>query len=776
MDSRVRILHVDDDPDFAELTATFLEREDDRFVVETETAADDGLDRLTDSDFDCVVSDYDMPRMDGIEFLKRVREAHPDFPFVLFTGKGSEEVASDAISAGVTDYLQKPGGTEQYELLAHRVRNAVEQYRTAQRAATLDRVRTLVADVSGALVGASSREEMETRVCEIISDADPYRFAWIGEVDDETDRVNPRASVGVQEGYLDEITVTADDRSTGRGPAGRAISERRVAVSQNVQSDPKFEPWREAALERGFRAVAGVPLVRDDTVYGVLVVYADRPHAFDDTEEELLEELGENISRALHAAATRTELERTNTLVSTLLDVLPVGILAEDTDRNVLAVNRRLLDLFGVPGTPGDVVGHDCRQFAEQVSGMFTEPERFVDRIDELVTEREQVRNETLELADDRTFERTHEPIELPEGDGHLWVYRNVTDRVERKRDRQRRTEELEELTTRLETQYRYLFEEAPLMAVVTREEGGVPVIEDCDRLFLETLGYDREAVVGEELAAFYTADSTAELLGGGYDRALDGEFRRENRELIAADGEIVETVLRAVPRADTPDGVDGTLALYIDTTEREQLKRERDRLEAFTDIVSHDLRNPLSVAEGRLELARVECESEHLDAIERAHGRMKTLIENLLALARSGGQIDETEPIDLAVAARRSWKNVGADEADLTVETSRTIEADPSRLDQLLENLFRNAIEHGGSSVTLGGLDNAFYVADDGPGIPASDRDSVFESGYSTTEDGTGIGLAIVERIARGHGWRVRVTGSDDGGACFKIAGASPE
>lgn len=103
----IRILHVDDEPDFAEMTATFLEREDDRFDVEIATSPNEGLNHLKLESFDCIVSDYNMPTRDGIEFLKDVRDDHPDLPFILYTGKGSEEIASDAISAGVTDYLQK---------------------------------------------------------------------------------------------------------------------------------------------------------------------------------------------------------------------------------------------------------------------------------------------------------------------------------------------------------------------------------------------------------------------------------------------------------------------------------------------------------------------------------------------------------------------------------------------------------------------------------------------------------------------------------------------
>lgn len=125
-----RILHVDDEPDFGELVKAFLEREDEAFEVITEACVEDGLNRLGENRIDCVVSDYEMPEADGLAFLKTVQESHPETPFILFTGKGSEEIASTAISRGVTDYLQKAGGREQYEVLANRIRNSVGRHRT----------------------------------------------------------------------------------------------------------------------------------------------------------------------------------------------------------------------------------------------------------------------------------------------------------------------------------------------------------------------------------------------------------------------------------------------------------------------------------------------------------------------------------------------------------------------------------------------------------------------------------------------------------------------
>lgn len=206
----------------------------------------------------------------------------------------------------------------------------------------------------------------------------------------------------------------------------------------------------------------------------------------------------------------------------------------------------------------------------------------------------------------------------------------------------------------------------------------------------------------------------------------------------------------------------------------RQEIQQERDRLDEFAGIVSHDLRNPLTVASTRLTLAQDECESEHLDGVAQSVDRMEELIDDLLTLARDGQTAQETESLELDRIVRRCWATVETGAATCEVTVDQAITADESRLRQLLENLIRNAIEHGGEDVTVRvcELSDGFYIEDTGTGIPEEIRDSVFETGYSTTHEGTGFGLSIVEEIADAHGWEITATAAADGGARFEITG----
>lgn len=207
----------------------------------------------------------------------------------------------------------------------------------------------------------------------------------------------------------------------------------------------------------------------------------------------------------------------------------------------------------------------------------------------------------------------------------------------------------------------------------------------------------------------------------------------------------------------------------------RVALRRQAEQLEQFSAVVSHDLRNPLNVLSGYLSLSEDEISPARYDAMSGAVDRMETLIDDLLMLARRGKAIGDTEPVPIEAIAEDAWQSVRAPDATLTIadEVGR-VEADPSRLRQAFENLFRNAIDHGGRDVEIEigpiateGDSGGLYVADDGPGIPVELVNTVFDSGVSSA-DSSGIGLAIVDRIVEAHEWDIEARNDD--GAVFEL------
>ncbi|MUV88648.1 PAS domain-containing protein [Halapricum sp. CBA1109] len=286
------------------------------------------------------------------------------------------------------------------------------------------------------------------------------------------------------------------------------------------------------------------------------------------------------------------------------------------------------------------------------------------------------------------------------------------------------------------------------------------------------------------------------------YGMAADEFFVEADRPVVAAavaelfdEGETVVEV-----RAETTEGrrrlqltgrrltdddgaILGFAGIGRDVTEaraaEQRLERQNERLDEFVGVVSHDLRSPLGVLDGALALAEETGDPAAFERARHAAERMEALIDDLLALARKGEWVENVRPVALDTLARSCWTALDTEDGRLVVDTDRAIMADANRLYQLFENLYRNAVVHGRGedrplTVTVGTVDDGFFVADTGPGIPDSARTRVFETGYTTDDAGTGFGLTIVDQIAKAHGWEVSVTDPAGGGARFASAASS--
>ncbi|WP_436910517.1 ATP-binding protein [Halosimplex marinum] len=324
------------------------------------------------------------------------------------------------------------------------------------------------------------------------------------------------------------------------------------------------------------------------------------------------------------------------------------------------------------------------------------------------------------------------------------------------------------------------LFADTPDPVIEYEFADGEPVVESVNPAFVETFGYDPAVAVGEPLNDLVVPEGKEDEAASLDERVRAGDRLHVEIERETTDG-TREFLFRNVP-VEADDRAVG-YAVYVDITDQKErerrLREQNDRLNEFASVIGHDLRNPMGAVRHRMEMARQTGEDRYLDDALDALDRMDELLGDLLRMARQGEELGETEPVSLAEVARTAWDHIATGESSLVVDDDPTVVADRGRLTQLLENLFINAVKHGvdgdGESVevTVGtDGDGTVYVADDGCGIPASERANVFDSGFSTAVDGTGYGLAIVRQVARAHDWEAAVTESAEGGARFEFRG----
>ncbi|WP_207591221.1 bacterio-opsin activator domain-containing protein [Halomontanus rarus] len=282
-----------------------------------ETRLEDGLEYLeaNGDEISVILLDLNLPDSAGIETVTTVVETVDETPIVVLTGVRDGDAGVQAIQRGAQDYLVKDDVTS--SLLIRTIHHAIERHRQELERArrreqleALNQLNRIGQDITHAVITTSTREELEQQVCKRLVKSDAYRFAWIGAVSRGGQEVTPRASAGVDEGYLDEVTITVDDSETAQGPAGKAIQSREVHAMQNIQSDPEFEPWREQAIERGYQSSVAIPIVYEELIYGVINIYSTSPRAFTTPETDILGRLGDVVGHAI------TALERKDALVS----------------------------------------------------------------------------------------------------------------------------------------------------------------------------------------------------------------------------------------------------------------------------------------------------------------------------------------------------------------------------------------------------------------------------------------------------------------------------
>jgi PAS domain S-box-containing protein len=327
---------------------------------------------------------------------------------------------------------------------------------------------------------------------------------------------------------------------------------------------------------------------------------------------------------------------------------------------------------------------------------------------------------------------------------------------------------EIEEKLKEERDRFAALFKTIPDPTAYIEAENDRAIVRSVNPAFEKVFGYSEDEVKGEPL-----------------DKYIVPEDKRDQSKKINREAQRGKKISREVKRKTKNGEKDFLLrsagsekgyAIYTDITDQKQREREinrqKERLEKFASVLSHDIRNPLNIAQGYVEIAREsECE-EGLDEIDSAHQRIENIVESMLEMARKGQTVTETEEVTLKSCVSEAWSMVSSKDADLKIEDDIEFRADRSRFLRILENMLRNAVEHGDTPVTIkiGALENnGFYIENSGEPIPDENKEEVFEYGFSG-EGGTGFGLAIVKSIVDAHGWSINVSDSDLGGPRFEI------
>ncbi|MFB6211547.1 MAG: PAS domain S-box protein [Halobacteriales archaeon] len=561
------------------------------------------------------------------------------------------------------------------------------------------------------------------------------------------------------------------------------------APAEGWQGDPAYE-------QSGLSCYLGGKLIVNDELYGT-VCFADteaRDRPFSESEKAFAELLVQWLGYELERNQYENSLQELTDDLTTVLDASPLAIVQLDADKTIERWNATAESFFGIPAA--EAIGA-----YESVIPQALQPE--FDSLFDRVMDGHLV--EGYEFESERragtVFSIDAAPIPGPAGDpnGVVAVFMDVTEQ----RRRRNQIDALREAAQRLVGAHS--IEEVGTIAVETTKDAlGFPVCamwrydHPTDSLRPVTQTTEAVELVGETPVF----ERNEGLAWSAFDTGRVQRYEDVHREADIYDpaspisSEVIAPIgeyglfIASSPETAAFDDTDvqlvETLASTLeDTLERiageqqlreneRELRRQNEQLDEFASVVAHDIRGPLTAARGYFELALETQDDAHFERVERAHARMERLIDDLLTLARQGKSIAEREPIDLVEVAREAWPHVRSD-ATLELEDGLPdVEGDPSRLEEVFSNLFRNAVEHAGADVTVsvGPLsdDPGFYIADDGPGIPQEKLPHLFDFGYTTSATGTGLGLAISEEIVEAHGWTMTAMNGPDGGARFEI------
>jgi len=471
-----------------------------------------------------------------------------------------------------------------------------------------------------------------------------------------------------------------------------------------------------------------------------------------------------------------TEIKLSQTRLSNLISTLQAGVLLEDENRKMVLVNQTFCDLFSIPAPPESLIGVDCSGSAEQSKVAFKNEQGFVDRIGEILANREQVLNDELLLKDGRVFERDYIPIYVENRySGHLWNYRDVT--IQRN-----------QVTAikRSEEKYRSIIENMNLgLLEVDKDE----MILYANQSFCKMSGFELNEILNNSASKLFVRGENAEMMQEKNTMRISGvsdayEIATKNKR-----GEAKWWLVSGAPLSDEFGNPTGSVGIHLDITSQKEIERELVEAkyqaeqsskvkEVFLANMSHEIRTPMN---GIIGMARQLSKSDldekqtfHLGVIRSAADNLMIILNDILDLSKiEAGKLNiENVSFNLESCLINACDVIlpKAEEKGLALEIevdpniAPTLFGDPFRMKQVLFNLVGNAIkftEKGSIKISTKLISNRgqaqiiqIIVEDTGIGIDQEYLANIFDKfsqeDRSTARKfgGTGLGMNISKQL----------------------------
>jgi len=728
----IRVLHVDDDAAFLKLAKRLLLAEGS-FQVETASSVQEALERMEEGEFDVVVSDYKMPEKDGLAFLKELRENGENIPFIIFTGRGREEIAKKALNLGADQYLNKTGDPEIACCeLAHGITKAVK-IREAEEALrdSEEKFRAISESAGFATISidAEGRIVFWNRVAETI-----FGYSANEMIGKPMTVIMPERC---KDSYLRKLAGWLSSQPPALGKTFEMAGLRKDGNEFPLEAS--FSMWK-------MKGKTFLTIVTRDI-----------------TEQK---QAWEALKHA------EEEAKSTLSLLSATLESTADGILVVNTEGKIATFNRKFAEMWRIPNEI--VAPRGGNQTLAFVLDQLKEPKKFLARVRELLAQPDAEGYDLLELKEGRVFERYSRPQRIGGTvAGRVWSFRDVTE--DKKAEKEIRENK---------QKFEGLFVGNPEAAVYLSQDFH---ILDMNPRFFELFGYPLEEIRGRHINEVVVPEERIEE-GEMLDQRAAKAYVYFDTLRKRKDGVLIPVSVSAAPIIVEGRPV-GHVAMYKDISElkrteaaikemMQKLVTMNEKLRVVGSLTRHDVRNKLSVVTGNIFLTkrRVPDNSEVLDYLHDIDSACQQILE-IFDFAHSYEMLgdEELKNVDVEVTVEKAV-SLFSDLKGVKVSNEcqgLTVLAD-SLLARLFYNLIDNSLKYGEKITQIrvyydGSGDGQLKLIyqDDGSGIPFGEKRKLFREGYGK---GTGYGLYLIKKMMEVYGWTIQETGEPGKGAQFTI------